>query len=159
MKVLITGITGFVGSHLADYLLGRDGIQVCGIARWRSQKENIKHLSDKVTLVECDIKDMTSVREVVKSFKPDRIFHLAAQSFVPASWSAPAETLSTNIVGEVNIFESVRDLGLNTTIQIAGSSEEYGLVKPDEVPITERNPLRPLSPYGVSKVAQDLLGR
>jgi GDP-4-dehydro-6-deoxy-D-mannose reductase len=158
MKVLITGITGFVGSHLADYLLERDDIEICGIARWRSQKENIKHLGDRIKLVECDIKDMTSVHEVVKSFKPDRIFHLAAQSFVPASWSAPAETLSTNIIGEVNIFESVRDLGLNTTIQIAGSSEEYGLVKPDEVPITEANPLRPLSPYGVSKVAQDLLG-
>jgi GDP-4-dehydro-6-deoxy-D-mannose reductase len=139
-------------------LLERDDIEICGSARWRSQKENIKHLGDRIKLVECDIKDMTSVHEVVKSFKPDRIFHLAAQSFVPASWSAPAETLSTNIIGEVNIFESVRDLGLNTTIQIAGSSEEYGLVKPDEVPITEANPLRPLSPYGVSKVAQDLLG-
>lgn len=158
MKVLITGITGFVGSHLADYLLEMGDVELCGIARWRSQKDNIKHLIDKVELVECDIKDMTSVHEVVKSFKPDRIFHLAAQSFVPASWSAPAETLSTNIIGEVNIFESVRDLKLDTTIQIAGSSEEYGLVHPDEVPINEDNPLRPLSPYGVSKVAQDLLG-
>jgi GDP-4-dehydro-6-deoxy-D-mannose reductase len=158
MKVLITGITGFVGSHLADYLLGRDGIEVCGIARWRSQKENIKHLGDKIKLFECDIKDMTSVRDVVRTFKPDKIFHLAAQSFVPASWSAPTETLTTNIIGEVNIFESVRDMGLDTTIHIAGSSEEYGLVKPDEVPITEASPLRPLSPYGVSKVAQDLLG-
>ena len=158
MKVLITGITGFVGSHLADYLLEKDDIEVCGIARWRSQKENIKHLGDKIRLFECDIKDMTSVHEVVKSFKPDSIFHLAAQSFVPASWSAPTETISTNIIGEVNIFESVRDLELNTVIHIAGSSEEYGLVYPDEVPITEDNPLRPLSPYGVSKIAQDLLG-
>ena len=102
MKVLITGITGFVGSHLADYLLEKDDIEVCGIARWRRQKENIKHLGDKIRLFECDIKDMTSVHEVVKSFKPDRIFHLAAQSFVPASWSAPTETISTNIIGEVN---------------------------------------------------------
>jgi GDP-4-dehydro-6-deoxy-D-mannose reductase len=158
MKVLITGITGFVGSHLADYLLEKGGIEVCGIARWRSQKENIKHLEDKIQLFECDIKDMTSVHEVVKSVKPERIFHLAAQSFVPVSWSAPTETLSTNIIGEVNIFESVRDVELDTIIHLAGSSEEYGLVRPDEVPINEDNPLRPLSPYGVSKVAQDLLG-
>jgi GDP-4-dehydro-6-deoxy-D-mannose reductase len=158
MKCLITGITGFVGSHLADFLLSKGDVEVRGIARWRSQKENIKHLEKKIELYECDIKDMTSVHEVVKSFKPDRIFHLAAQSFVPASWSAPAETLSTNIIGEVNIFESVRDLKLDTIIQIAGSSEEYGLVHPEEVPISEHNPLRPLSPYGVSKVAQDLLG-
>ncbi|TET23407.1 MAG: SDR family oxidoreductase, partial [Candidatus Cloacimonadota bacterium] len=158
MKVLITGITGFVGSHLADYLLEKVGIEVCGIARWRSQKENIRHLEDKIQLFECDIKDMTSVHEVVKSVKPERIFHLAAQSFVPVSWSAPTETLSTNIIGEINIFESVRDVELDTVIHLAGSSEEYGLVRPDEVPINEDNPLRPLSPYGVSKVAQDLLG-
>ncbi|TES94545.1 MAG: SDR family oxidoreductase [Candidatus Cloacimonadota bacterium] len=158
MRVLITGMTGFVGSHLADYLLDKGDVEVYGIVRWRSQKENIEHLEGKVKLFECDIKDMTSVHDVVKSVKPERIFHLAAQSFVPASWNAPAETLSTNIIGELNIFESVRQIGLDTIIHIAGSSEEYGLVKPDEIPITENNPLRPLSPYGVSKVAQDLLG-
>jgi len=158
MRVLITGITGFVGSHLADYLLEKSNIEVFGIARWRSQKENIEHLNGKIELFECDIKDMTSVNDVVKSVKPERIFHLAAQSFVPASWNLPGETLSTNIMGELNIFESVRQLELDAVIQIAGSSEEYGLVYPEEVPINENNPLRPLSPYGVSKVAQDLLG-
>lgn len=158
MRVLITGVTGFVGSHLADYLLKKEDIELYGIARWRSQKENIEHLKDKIKLFECDIKDMTSVREVVTNVKPDRIFHLAAQSFVLASWHAPAETLSTNIIGELNIFESVRQVTPDTIVHIAGSSEEYGLVKPDEVPINEHNPLRPLSPYGVSKVAQDLLG-
>jgi len=158
MKIFVTGSTGFVGSHLADFLLEKSDIEVYGIARWRSQKNNIKHLKDKIKLFECDIKDMTSVNDVVKSVKPERIFHLAAQSFVPASWSLPAETLSTNIIGELNIFESVRQLKLDSVIHIAGSSEEYGLVYPDEVPITENNMLRPLSPYGVSKVAQDLLG-
>ncbi len=158
MRVLITGITGFVGSHLADYLLEKGDIEVYGIARWRSQKENIEQLEGKIKLFECDIKDMTSVQDVVKSVKPECIFHLAAQSFVLASWHAPAETLSINIIGELNIFESVRQIGLDSIIHIAGSSEEYGFVKPDEIPITEDNPLRPLSPYGVSKVAQDLLG-
>ena len=86
------------------------------------------------------------------------IFHLAAQSFVPASWRLPAETFAVNAVGQINLFEAVRDLKLDPRIQIAGSSEEYGQVHPDEVPMKETNPLRPLSPYAVSKVAQDLLG-
>jgi len=158
MRILITGITGFVGSHLADFLLKKGDIDICGIVRWRSRKENIGHLKGKLKLFECDMKDMTSVQDVVKSVKPERIFHLAAQSFVPVSWNAPTETLSTNIIGELNIFESVRQAGIDTIIHIAGSSEEYGLVYPEEVPITEDNALRPLSPYGVSKVAQDLLG-
>jgi GDP-4-dehydro-6-deoxy-D-mannose reductase len=89
--------------------------------------------------------------------RPDAIFHLAAQSFVPTSWRAPTETLTTNIGGQSNLFEAVRAVGLDPVIQIAGSSEEYGLVLPDEVPIGESNPLRPLSPYAVSKVAQDML--
>jgi GDP-4-dehydro-6-deoxy-D-mannose reductase len=106
---------------------------------------------------ECDLRDAFSVRDVIETIRPDRIFHLAAQSFVPASWSAPSETLTTNLLGQTNIFEAVRALGIDPVMQIAGSSEEYGLVLPDEVPIKESNPLRPLSPYAVSKVAQDLL--
>jgi GDP-4-dehydro-6-deoxy-D-mannose reductase len=108
-------------------------------------------------LIECDIRDGTSVLEAVRKSQPDLIFHLAAQSFVPTSWHAPAETLTTNILGSLNILEAVRKENIDPIIQIAGSSEEYGLVYPDEVPITERNELRPLSPYGVSKVAQDRL--
>ena len=158
MKVLITGITGFVGSHLVDFLLEKGGIEVCGIERWRSRTENVEHVKSKIKFEECDIRDASSVREIISKVKPDRIFHLAAQSFVPASWNAPAETLTTNIIGELNIFEAVRQIGINPHIQIAGSSEEYGMVYKNEVPIKETNPLRPLSPYGVSKVAQDLLG-
>ncbi len=158
MKVLITGITGFVGSHLVDFLLEKGGIEVCGIERWRSRTENVEHVKGKIKFDECDIRDASSVREIISKVKPDRIFHLAAQSFVPASWNAPAETLTTNIIGELNIFEAVRQIGINPHIQIAGSSEEYGMVYKNEVPIKETNPLRPLSPYGVSKVAQDLLG-
>jgi len=157
MKVLITGITGFVGSHLAEYLLKKKGIQVYGIGRWRSKTENIDHIKDRFKLIDCDLRDSSSVDKVIKEIKPDRIFHLAAQSFVMTSWHAPAETLTTNIIGELNLFEAVRNFGINPYILIAGSSEEYGLVKKSEIPVKETNQLRPLSPYGVSKVGQDLL--
>lgn len=157
MRVLITGITGFVGSHLADYLLEKEDIEIYGIERWRSNTENIEHIKDRIKLIECDIRDASSVDKVIKQVKPDRIFHLAAQSFVLSSWHAPAETLSTNIMGELNLFEAVRNSDSDPVIQIAGSSEEYGLVKEDETPIKETNQLRPLSPYGVSKVGQDML--
>ena len=158
VKVLITGITGFVGSHLADYLLSLGSIEIYGIERWRSRTENIEHIRDKINLVGCDIRDSISVTETIGKIKPDKIFHLAAQSFVPSSWQAPQESLTTNIIGELNVFEAVRAVNINPVIQIAGSSEEYGLVLPDELPIKETNPLRPLSPYAVSKVGQDFLG-
>ena len=100
---------------------------------------------------------MTAVRNALETSRPDAIYHLAAQSFVPSSWVSPLQTLTDNISGQTNIFEAVRSLGLDPAIQIACSSEEYGLVLPDEVPIKETNPLRPLSPYAVSKVTQDFL--
>ncbi|MBI4227392.1 MAG: GDP-mannose 4,6-dehydratase [Candidatus Omnitrophica bacterium] len=157
MRVLITGITGFAGSHLAEFLLTQPGVEVYGIERWRSKTDNVEHIKDRLIMHECDMRDASSVRKVIETVRPDRIFHLAAQSFVPTSWKAPAETLMTNIVGQLHLFEAVRQIGITPRIQIAGSSEEYGLVHPDELPITETNPLRPLSPYGVSKVGQDLL--
>jgi len=104
------------------------------------------------------MRDPHSLIQTVEEIRPDYIFHLASQSFVPMSWKAPADTLETNITGTVHLFEAVRKSGCKPSIQVAGSSEEYGLVRPDEVPIRETNPLRPLSPYGVSKVATDLLG-
>ncbi len=158
MRILITGITGFVGSHLTEFLLAQDGIEVFGTLRWRSKTDNIEHLRDRIKLYECDLRDAASIRHVISTVKPERIFHLAAQSFVPMSWSAPSETMTTNTVGQINLFEAVRECGLNPQIQIAGSSEEYGLVLPNELPLVETSPLRPLSPYAVSKVAQDLLG-
>lgn len=155
-RVLITGITGFVGSHLAELLLSKE-YEVYGIERPRSKDENITHIRDKLKLFEADIRDFSSMQNLIKSVEPQYIFHLAAQSFVKLSFSAPGETLMTNIIGNLNILEAVRQLNIDPIIQIAGSSEEYGLVKEDEVPIKETNPLRPLSPYGVSKVAQDRL--
>jgi GDP-4-dehydro-6-deoxy-D-mannose reductase len=159
LKVLITGITGFAGSHLAEYILNHHpGVEVCGIRRWRSRIENIEHLLDQIQVLECNLVDSSSVKALIADVKPDRIFHLAAQSFVPSSWNAPAESLTTNIIGQLNIFEAIRESKLNECrIQIAGSSEEYGMVYPDEIPIKETNPLRPLSPYAVSKVGQDYL--
>ena len=158
MRVLITGITGFAGSHLADYILvNHPDVEVCGIIRWRSRRENILHIEEKVSLFEADIKDVISLKKCLTEIKPDRIFHLAAQSFVPTSWKCPAETFTINAVGQVNLFEAILSLKLDPKIQVAGSSEEYGMVQRDEIPMKETNPLRPLSPYAVSKVAQDLL--
>ena len=94
MRVLITGYTGFVGSHLAEYLLARGDVEVFGMHRWRSRFENVQHLGDQVRRVECDLRDPGAVRRVLRDVRPERIFHLAAQSYVPTSWLAPSETLS-----------------------------------------------------------------
>jgi GDP-4-dehydro-6-deoxy-D-mannose reductase len=156
MRVLITGITGFVGSHLAESRLSH-GDEVAGTYRWRSRMDNLVGVADKISLFECDLRDGHSIRKVIQEFRPERIYHLAAQSFVHASWSSPAETISTNVVSQVHLFEAVREADLATRILIAGSSEEYGATRPEELPIKETNPLRPLSPYAVSKVGQDML--
>lgn len=158
MRVLITGVTGFVGSHLAEYCLDQ-GFEVAGTFRWRSRDENLSVVKGRVHLFDADLRDPVGVRKVITEFQPERIFHLAAQSYVHASWFSPAETMTTNIQSQVNLLEAVREAELeDCRIQIAGSSEEYGMVHPDETPIKETNPLRPLSPYAVSKVAQDLMG-
>jgi GDP-4-dehydro-6-deoxy-D-mannose reductase len=157
MRVMITGFTGFVGSHLADFLVARGDVEVFGVHRWRSRMDNVEHLRERVRMIEGDVRDASAIRRVLRDVRPERVFHLAAQSYVPTSWLAPAETLGGNVLGQVNVFEALRELDLPARVHIAGSSEEYGLVRPDEVPIREENPLRPLSPYAVSKVAQDLL--
>ncbi len=159
-KALITGINGFVGSHLAEYLLANHkDIEVFGTIHGRTANfENIKSIQSKIKTVECDIVDPHSILTTLKEVSPDLVFHLAAQAYVPASWRSPSETLSTNIIGSMNLFEAIRKSSKEILVQIAGSSEEYGLVLPNETPIKETNPLRPLSPYGVSKAAMDLLG-
>jgi GDP-4-dehydro-6-deoxy-D-mannose reductase len=157
MRVLITGVTGFVGSHLADSLVARGDCELFGTYRWRSRMENVEHLRGRITLVECDLKDGGAVRRMLAGVRPDRVFHLAAQSYVPASWMSPGETISANVTCQLNLFEAIRESGLAARVHVAGSSEEYGLVRKDELPIREDNPLRPLSPYAVSKVTQDYL--
>jgi len=158
MRVLVTGIAGFVGSHMVDYLLAHHPeAEVHGTIRPRSRMDNLANLNERVQLHDCDLTDATNVRRVLQAVKPDRVFHLAAQSFVPFSWESPSQTITVNVQGQVNLFEEARALKLDPLIQIACSSEEYGEVHADEVPIKETNPLRPLSPYAVSKVAQDYL--
>jgi len=156
MKVLITGITGFVGSHLAEYLL-KQGYEVYGIVRHRSKMDNISHIKGLHLLV-ADLRDANSIEKALMESTPKFIFHLAAQSYVPMSWRAPIDTMETNLIGTMNLYEAVLKSALDPVIQFAGSSEEYGYVNPvTELPITEENELRPLSPYGVSKVAGDRL--
>jgi len=161
MRVLITGITGFVGSHLAEYCLQKPDVQVFGTVlshHLGDELQRIEHIKDKIELLECDLTNRVAVARVLERSKPDKIFHLAAQSFVPVSWKSPEDTLFNNIISELNIFEVIRELKLDPVIVIAGSSEEYGLVFENELPIKETNPFRPLSPYAVSKIAQEKLG-
>lgn len=155
MKILITGITGFAGSHLAEYAL-KQGAEVWGTRRWRSSMANVKHIERDIHWVHSDLTDFSSARRAIEMSMPDRVFHLAAQSFVACSFDQPFETLQTNIHSQLNILECLKR-GMFGRMLSIGSSEEYGLVHSNETPIKESNPLRPLSPYGVSKVAQDLL--
>lgn len=187
MRVLITGVTGMAGSHLAEYALQQGDVHVFGLYRWRSRLDNLEDLMQAgkvhviaeggnacrseadwqevrescqpgvLHLVEGDIGDASSMKRIVEMVRPDRIFHLAAQSYVPFSWNAPADTFRINVLGQINLFEAIRAAKIDPLVHVAGSSEEYGLVHPDEVPMKETNPLRPLSPYAVSKVAQELL--
>lgn len=156
-KALITGITGFAGSHLAELLL-KEGFEVYGTIRPRSKTDNIVDLKDNLKLCDADVLDSHSLSSLVVKIRPDYIFHLAAQSFVQTSWASPSTTMEMNVVGTVHLFEAVRRAEIDPVVQIACSSEEYGLVYPNEIPIKEDNPLRPQSPYAVSKVAMDYLG-
>jgi len=187
VRVLITGVAGFAGSHLAEYCLTLPDVETYGLYRHRTNLENLQDLRragklnfigenssvssvaqmtqlieqrrdpGKVNMVEGDMIDAFSMERVIAGVRPDRIFHLAAQSYVPGSWNAPAATMQINVLGEINIFEAMRKTDVDARIQIACSSEQYGMVHPEEAPIAETNPLRPLSPYAVSKIAQENL--
>ncbi len=157
-RVLITGITGMAGSHLAEYIINNhSNSQVFGSMRWRASHSNVSHIEDQINLIDCDLTDANGVIELLKVAQPDLIFHLAAQSFVPDSWKNPAATLSDNLMMQLNLFEAIRHLEIDPVVQVALSSDQYGRIYPHELPVTERNAFRPLSPYAVSKVAQDML--
>lgn len=156
MRVLITGMTGFIGSHLAEFLLKKD-LEVAGTVWDTSELSNVEAFKDKVTILNCDIRDNERVREVIEEVQPDRIFHLAAQSYPTVSWDEPIRTLETNVMGTTHVFEAIRKSNCDPIVLVACSSAEYGFVSESEVPVSEDHILLPLHPYGVSKVGQDLL--
>ncbi len=161
-RVLITGISGSGGSYLAEYIADHHpGVAIHGIGRWHSTtaSDNLRKVRDRVTVHECDLADFGSVIEALRAAQPDAIFHLAAHANVRASFITPNAVLSNNILGTSNLFEAVRLLGMDPLIQLCSTSEVYGQVDPKHVPIREDTPLNPASPYAVSKVAQDMLGR
>ncbi|MFC1679704.1 GDP-mannose 4,6-dehydratase [Elusimicrobiota bacterium] len=160
-RALITGVSGSGGSYLAEHILrSQPRVKVHGIARWHSTSShrNLEAVGDKVSVHECDLNDLSSVLCVLREVRPDAIFHLASHANVRASFTTPLAVLQNNIMGTANLLEGVRLAGLDPVIQLCSTSEVYGQVRPEEVPITEENALRPSSPYAVSKVAQDLLG-
>jgi GDPmannose 4,6-dehydratase len=165
-RVLITGITGMVGSHLADYLLENTDFDIHGMARWRSPFDNIGHLikrineKDKVFLIYGDLNDEVSLLRVMDAVRPDYIFHLAAQSYPRTSFDSPVDTMNTNILGTVRLLESVRAIkNLDPIIHVCASSEVFGRVSKEKLPIDEECTFHPASPYAISKVGTDLIGR
>jgi len=158
MRILITGITGMVGSHLAEYVLAHHPeVEVHGMVRWRSPRDNIRAIQDRVRLHEAELRDLSSLVRVLDTVKPERIFHLAAQSYVSASYTAPADTLHTNVIGTTNLLDAIRLTKIDPRVHICSSSEVYGQVREDEVPIRESNEFRPASPYAVSKCGEDMI--
>ena len=162
---LITGITGMVGSHLADYLIENTDWNIVGLTRWRSPLDNIKHLierinvKNKITLVNGDLNDSISLDAVIRDHQPDYVFHLAAQSFPLTSFTAPVDTLNTNIQGTVRLLDSIKTYKHDAIVHVCASSEVFGRVPKEKLPIDEECTFHPASPYAVSKVGTDLMGR
>jgi GDP-mannose 4,6-dehydratase len=165
-RALITGISGMVGSHLADYLLGLTDWDIYGMCRWRSPLDNVKHLLDRVNrrdrvfFLYGDLRDYISIQNVVEQTKPDYVFHLAAQSYPMTSFTSPLDTYDTNIEGTARLLEALRRCPrIDPIIHVCSSSEVYGRVSKEKVPINEECTFHPASPYAISKVGTDLVGR
>ena len=165
-KALITGITGMVGSHLADFLLSETDWDIYGMCRWRSPVDNVSHLldranrSDRLKFLSADLRDYISLLNVVEEVRPDYVFHLAAQSYPSTSFTSPLDTLDTNILGTARLLEVLRRCsGIDPVIHVCASSEVYGRVPQEKLPINEECSFHPASPYAISKVGTDLLGR
>ncbi|MBI4079297.1 MAG: GDP-mannose 4,6-dehydratase [Candidatus Levybacteria bacterium] len=158
-RVLITGISGFAGSHLAEYLTAKTNYHIGGTYLSESSLQNIALIREKVTLWQLDLTNADQIANVVQEFKPDYIFHLAAISNSKESFDKPAETITNNIVSQINLLEAIRKSFLQTSRTLVISSADiYGKVAKDDLPIDEDTPLMPINPYGVSKIAQDFLG-
>jgi GDP-mannose 4,6-dehydratase len=164
-RAFITGITGMVGSHLADFLLANTDWDIYGMCRWRSPLDNIGHLIPQINqghrlhLVYADLRDSASIDYAVKQIKPDYVFHLAAQSYPQTSFTAPLDTYETNIQGTTRVLESLRHHKKDAIIHICASSEVFGRVPKEKLPINEECSFHPASPYAISKVGTDLVGR
>jgi GDP-mannose 4,6-dehydratase len=162
---LITGFTGMVGSHLADHLLAHTDWEIRGLLRWNDDLGNVDHLlprindKDRVGLVYGDLNDHPSLERAVASVRPDYVFHLAAQSYPQTSFTAPIETLQTNILGTAGLLEAIHRSGLQPVVHVCASSEVFGRVSREHLPIAEDTPFHPASPYAISKVGTDLVGR
>lgn len=157
MKALITGVGGFVGGHLARHLLTRGDYDIVGTVLF--QHEVAHPLGQQgVDLRLIDLNDADAVQKLLEATRPDEIYHLAAQAFVPLSFENPWDTLSNNIHAQLNLLHSMVKLDLDARILVVGSGEEYGSIRPQDVPVNEDHPLKPTSPYSVSKVTQDMLG-
>ncbi len=164
-RAFITGITGMVGSHLADYLLAKTDWEIIGLCRWRSPMDNLSHLvghinaKERISLVYGDLRDSLSIRDAVAQAKPDYVFHLAAQSFPRTSFDAPIDTLDTNVQGTVRVLDALKELAPKSVIHVCASSEVFGRVPREKLPIDEECTFHPASPYAISKVGTDLVGR
>lgn len=164
-KVLITGMTGMVGSHLADFLLENTDWDIYGMIRWRSPLENIAHMIDRINdkervfLLYGDLRDSVAIENVIKDSLPDYVFHLAAQSYPKTSFDSPLDTLNTNVEGTTRVLESLRKYCPEAIIHVCASSEVFGRVPQDKIPINEECTFHPASPYAISKVGTDLVGR
>tara|TARA_B100000787_G_C16177793_1_gene290035 strand:- start:484 stop:1473 length:990 start_codon:yes stop_codon:yes gene_type:complete len=158
-KILITGITGFVGSHMADYIFNnKKNVKIFGTKRYHlSRLDKIQHIYDKINWIDCDITDPISVEKLIRKVNPDTIFHFAAESFVSPSWDHPHRYMSVNYNGTLNILEAMKKIGSKAKILIPGSGEEYGLLDSKDMPITEKTLINPVNPYAVTKVAQDYI--
>lgn len=159
MKVLITGIGGFAGSHLADYIIRTTDASVYGILRDLEKDDNLKQLGDAVQLSTCEITDFQSVFKVIKEVKPDIIFHVAGQAFVPSSFEHAAETFKTNVIGTINIFEAVKASEIAPRIVVVTSGEVYGETFGLPALHTEQSIPQPVNPYAASKTSVDYIAQ
>jgi len=164
--ILITGITGMVGSHLTDYLLKNTSHKIYGLCRWRSPLDNVDHLlsiankkNSRLKFISADLNDYSSLITGVQNIKPHYVFHLAAQSYPLTSFTEANITLNTNIIGTYNLLNAIKQLKLNPLIHVCSSSEVFGRVKKEDLPINENCSYHPASPYAISKVGTDLVGR
>ncbi len=156
-KVLITGITGFAGSHLMDYLLDNTDYKIFGLKRMNSRLRNIHHALDKIELIDADLLDMSSLIDALKKVEPDQIYHLGALSWVTPSWTMPAVYMQTNAIGTINLFEAMRVTNCKARVLTSATPEEFGDVPKELIPITEKTRIKPINPYAASKVAQDMI--